>query len=155
MTIRNLEPVIASHPFFDQLSSEYVALISGCAKNVVFHQGTFVFRLGQPADAFFIVRHGMVALEAPGPEAETHRIQTVDEGDVLGWSWLFPPYRWMFDARALELTRAISIDGRCLREKCEADHSFGYEMMKRFSALVGNRLEAACMQIMDVYARSR
>lgn len=155
MTVRNLEPYIVEHPFFRDLPSDYVASIAGCAKNVTFRQGEFIFRSGTDADAFYIVRHGKIAIEAPGPKAEPRRIQTIDEGEILGWSWLFPPYQWMFDARALALTRAVSIDGRCLREKCEEDHSFGYELMKRFSALVGDRLEAACMQIMDVYARDQ
>ena len=155
MKIRNIEPYIAEHPFFTGLNPEYVELIAGCAKNTRFDAGAFLFRLGKDADAFYIVRHGRIALEAPGPNAETKRIQTIDEGDIVGWSWLFPPYRWLFDARALELTRAVAIDGHCVRAKCEADHSFGYEMMKRFSALVADRLEHACMQIMDVYAQSR
>ncbi len=77
--------------------------------------------------------------------------QTVAEGDVLGWSWLFPPYRWVFDAQALELTRALVFDGTCLRGKCEDDHNLGYELMKRFAHVVVQRLQATRLQLLDVY----
>jgi hypothetical protein len=92
-----------------------------------------------------------VALEAPGPRKEPRRIQTLDADDVLGWSWLFPPHEWFFDARALELTRAIALDGKCLRGKCEADQRMGYQLMKRFSALVVERLQATRMQLINLY----
>jgi CRP-like cAMP-binding protein len=70
---------------------------------------------------------------------------------VLGWSWLFPPYRWHFDARALELTRAIALDGKCLREKCEEDHDLGYELVKRVAQIIMERLQATRLQLLDVY----
>jgi CRP/FNR family cyclic AMP-dependent transcriptional regulator len=76
---------------------------------------------------------------------------TVNAGEIVGESWLVAPYRWIFDAQALELTRALSIDARCLREKCEEDHDLGYEMMKRFMAMLVQRLQAAQLQMLDVY----
>ena len=78
-------------------------------------------------------------------------VETVSEGDVLGWSWLFAPYKWTFDARALELTRVIALDAVCLRGKCEEDAHFGYEMLKRFSEIVVQRLQATRLQLLDVY----
>jgi CRP-like cAMP-binding protein len=151
MKTHDLTPYIADHTFFEGMDDAHIELIAGCAKNVRFNAGGFVFRLGDDADTFFILRHGRVVLEAPGPKEESRRIQTLDEHDVLGWSWLFPPHRWFFDARALEMTRALALDGKCLRAKCEADHHLGYELMKRFSALVVERLQATRMQMIDIY----
>jgi CRP/FNR family cyclic AMP-dependent transcriptional regulator len=90
-----------------------------------------------------------LALTAPGRGAVT--FQTVPEGEVVGVSWLIPPYRWTYDAKALELIRAIAIDGACLRGKCEADHDLGYEMMKRFMPVLIQRLHATRLQILDIY----
>ncbi len=151
MKTHDLMPYIAEHAFFEGMEDAHIELIAGCAKNVRFDAGGFVFRLGDDADTFFILRRGRVALEAPGPKEESRRIMTLDEHDVLGWSWLFPPHRWFFDARALEMTRALALDGKCLRAKCEADHHLGYELMKRFSALVVERLQATRMQMIDIY----
>jgi hypothetical protein len=86
---------------------------------------------------------------APGRGAVT--IQTVDEGDVVGWSWLFPPFRWHFDARALDSVRAVAFDGACLRDKCDDDHSLGYELLRRFSPVMLARLQATRLQLLDVY----
>jgi CRP-like cAMP-binding protein len=79
-------------------------------------------------------------------------IQTIEKGEILGWSWLIPPHTWHFDARALEPIRALAIDGKCLRAKCEANHDLGYELLKRVSSIMYQRLQATRMQILDVYA---
>jgi hypothetical protein len=81
-------------------------------------------------------------------------IQTVDGGDVLGWSWLVPPYRWYFDARALDLVRALSFDAHCIRDKCEKDYHLGYELTRRFAELAGQRLQVTLMQLLDVYGQA-
>lgn len=152
MKTHGLEPYIKEHPFFQGLSDDYISLVAGCAKNVVFDPNQVVFRIGDKADKFYLIRNGRMAVEVYGQASEPVMIQTVDEGDVLGWSWLFPPHRWQFDARALEVTRAIALDGECLRGKCEADHDLGYELMKRFSALITERLTATRIQLLDLYA---
>ena len=149
--IRTLEPILAEHAFFQGLSEEHLKLIAGCAKNVRFNAGQFVFREGQEAQEFYVIRHGRVALEIFAPGQGSQTIQTIDEGDVLGWSWLFPPYRWHFDARALEITRAFSLDGECLRKKCEQDHDLGYELLKRFAGIIQSRLQATRIQLLDLY----
>jgi len=151
MKTHGLEPYIKGHPFFEGLSEDYIALIAGCARNVVFDPDEVAFRLGDKADEFYLIRNGRMAVEVYGQKAEPVTIQTVDDGDVLGWSWLFPPYRWQFDARALEVTRALALDGECLRGKCDADHDLGYELMKRFSALITERLTATRIQLLDLY----
>jgi len=137
------------------LQEKHIQLITGCASNVVFQKGEFLFREGEQADTFYFVRHGKVAVESYVPQKGPIIIQTRGEGEVLGWSWLVPPYKWHFDARAQELTRAIALDGKCLRTKCEEDHDFGYEMMKRFTLIIAQRLDATRLQLMDVYGNGQ
>jgi CRP-like cAMP-binding protein len=98
-----------------------------------------------------MIRQGKVAIQIQAAERGPITVQTLGEGDVLGWSWLIPPYRWRFDARATELTRAIALDGKCLRTKSEEDHNLGYELLRRFSSIIVQRLEAARLQLLDVY----
>jgi CRP-like cAMP-binding protein len=147
----SLEPILAEHPFFKGLAKPYLELLAGCASNVRFEAREYILRQGQEANSFYIIRHGKVALEILAPGKGPITIETIGEGDVLGWSWLFPPYQWRFDARAVELTRAIALDGVCMREKCEADHNLGYELMKRFAEIVTQRLQATRVQLLDVY----
>jgi CRP/FNR family transcriptional regulator, cyclic AMP receptor protein len=149
--METLEPLLAEHPFFKGLEPGYVGLIVGCASNVRFNPGEFLFREGEEASRFYILRSGKVAVEAFAPQRGAITVQTVGDGEILGWSWLIPPYCWHFDARALELTRAIALDGKCLRAKCEEDHGLGYEFLKRFSHIVAQRLEATRLQLLDVY----
>jgi hypothetical protein len=82
---------------------------------------------------------------------EPMTIDTLEDGDVLGWSWLFPPHKWNFDSRAIALTRALVLDAKCLSGKCEEDHHLGYEMMRRFSAIMVDRLKATRLQLLDLY----
>ena len=149
--METLEPILAEHPFFAGLEPRYLQLVAGCASNVRFDAGQFIFREGEEANEFYLIRHGKVALEAFAPSRGALQIQTLDDGDILGWSWLIPPYEWRFDARALELTRAIALDGRCLRRKCEEDHDLGYELLKRFGHIIGQRLDATRFQLLDLY----
>lgn len=149
--MRTLEDILLRHPFLKGLDQKYLKLIVGCASNVRFRAGEFIFREGEEANHFYIIRHGKVALEAFSPERGAITIQTIGEGEILGWSWLFPPYHWPFDARAVELTRAIALDGKCLRNKCEQDHDLGYELMKRFAYIMDQRLQATRLQLLDVY----
>ena len=111
----------------------------------------FIFREGQEADHFYIIRHGRIALEISSPNSEPIIIETISEGDVLGWSWLFPPYKWFLDARATKLVRAVALDGKCLREKCEDDPELGYELMKLFSRNIVKRLQATRLRLLDLY----
>ena len=149
--MQTLEPMLAEHPFFKDLDLRYLELIIGCASNVRFDAGQFIFREGQEANQFYLLRHGKVTLEIFVPGRGSLTIQTLREGDVLGWSWLFPPYHWHFDAQAIELTRAITLDGKCLRTKCEEDHALGYELLKRVSHIMMQRLQATRLQLLDIY----
>lgn len=149
--MQTLEPILAQHPFLKGLKSEYIKLIVGCASNVRFNAGQYLFHEGEEANQFYMIREGKVAVEIQAAERGSITVQTIGEGDVLGWSWLIPPYHWRFDARAVEPTRAIALDGKCLRTKSEEEHDLGYELLKRFSAIIAERLEATRLQLMDVY----
>ena len=149
--MRTLETILADHPFFAGLSKRHLEILSGCASNVVFEEGHIIFREGEEANQFYLIREGKVALEVHAAGVGTIIIQTLNAGDILGWSWLVPPYRWHFDARANEPTRAIALNGECLRGKCEQDHDLGYELLKRFAEIITQRLQATRLQLLDVY----
>lgn len=151
MQMQTLEPYLAEHPFLKGLEPKHLKILVGCASNVRFDAGQFILREGEEANNFYIIRHGKVALEIFTSDRGPITIQTIGEGEVLGWSWLIPPYQWHYDARALELTRAIALDGKCLRTKCEEDHDLGYELLKRFAQVISSRLEATRLQLLDVY----
>lgn len=153
MVKRGLESVLAEHPFFRDLPPDDLAYIAGCARNVRFEEGQYIFREGEQADHFYLIRHGRVALEIFVPERGPLVTETVAEGEVLGWSWLFPPYRWSSDARALEVTAAVALDGACLRAKCETDTRLGYELMRRFAQIIMERLHATRVRLLDIYGR--
>lgn len=151
MAPESLERILGEHPFFGGMEEPYLQLFVDCASNVRFNAGDVIFREGEDANTFYLIRHGKVALETSAPERGTIAIQTVCEGDVLGWSWMVPPYRWRFDARAMEVVRAVALDGRCLRGRAEEDHDLGYELMKRCAQVMERRLQAARFQLLDVY----
>lgn len=153
MSLQTLEPILAEHPFFRGLSPEDVQLLTGCASNVVFKAGETICREGDPANHFYIIRQGKVALEVHTLERGSVMLQTLGAGEALGWSWLIPPYQWRFDARALELTRAIALDGQCLRHKCEANPRLGYELLKRVAQVFAERLMTTRLQLLDIYGQ--
>ncbi len=149
--IEGMEKILREHRFFADLDDDTIELLAGCARNVVFKADEYLFRTGEAADEFYLVRHGRVALDVVAPGHKALTFQTVGEGEIIGVSWLLPPYRWIHDARAVELVRAIGMDAKCLRQKCDADHSVGYEMMMRFVPLLVGRLQATRLQLLDVY----
>jgi CRP-like cAMP-binding protein len=149
--MKPLHALVAESPIFAGLEPAHLELIAGCGRNSGFEAGQYLFREGDQADTFYLVRHGRVMLETFVPGRGPLTIQTVDEHDVVGWSWLFPPYRWHYDARALDTVRVVAFDGTCLRGKCGQDHAFGYELLSRFSAVMLERLEATRLQLVDVY----
>ena len=149
--METLERILSGHPFFAGLAPHHLDLIVGCASNVRFAADEFVFHAGAEANEFYLIRAGRISLEIAPPGRVPLVLQTLGEGDILGWSWLVPPYHWVLDARAVEPTRAIALDGRCLRGKCEADHDLGYELLKRFALIMEQGLQAARLQLLDVY----
>ena len=149
--MKTLEPILAQHPFLKELDAEHLKILANCASNVKFDVGQMIFRDGEDANDFYLIRHGTVALEISSPHKEPVIIETLCEGSVLGWSWLTPPFAWHFDARAQTLVRAIALDGKCLRAKLDGDHDLGYELYKRFFPIITDRLQQTRFQLMDVY----
>ncbi len=151
--IDGMEKIVREHPFFADLDDDTVTLLAGCARNVVFKAGEYLFHTGDDADEFYLIRHGRVALDVVAPGRQGLTFQTAGEGEIVGVSWLLPPYKWMHDARAIELVRAIGMDAKCLRGKCDTDHDVGYNMMLRFVPLLIGRLQATRMQLLDIYGK--
>ncbi len=149
MTDKHTPPIdtLAAQPFLKGLSPQQLETLASDAMEVTFAAGEVIFREGDPANRFYLIKSGSVALESDGKEFDTVPIQTIQAGDVLGWSWLFEPYYWHFTARALEPTRALFIYGTRLREQCESDHDLGYELMKRMAEVVIKRLQATRRQL--------
>ena len=153
MMVEDLDRIVREHPFFQELPGWCRSLVTGCARNARFEPGEHVFREGSDAGNFYLLREGRVALELASGEGSVITFQTIGAGEVLGASWLVPPYRWTFDARALERTRAIALDAVCLRTKCEENPELGWDLMKRFVPVLVERMQAARLQMLDVYGR--
>jgi CRP/FNR family cyclic AMP-dependent transcriptional regulator len=151
---QTLERVLADHPLLKGCEPRYILLLADCARDVRFDTDEFIFRQGEEAHQFYLIRRGRVALEIPTPEGGSLVLQTAGKGDFLGWSWMITPYRWHFDARAVESTRALVLDGQRLRDKCEADHHLGYEVIRRLAGIMEQRLQATRLQLLDIYGIS-
>jgi CRP/FNR family transcriptional regulator, cyclic AMP receptor protein len=149
--MRTIAELLEACGVFEGLSPGHLELVAGCGGNRTFHDGELLMQEGEPADAFYVVRHGTVALETYVPQRGALMIETLHDDDLLGWSWLVPPYLTHFDARALGVVRTVAFDGACLRDKCEADPALGYELMKRFAAVLTERLQATRIRLLDVY----
>lgn len=152
--MQTIDQLVAESPVFEGLTNEQLELIAGCARNTGFKAGERLFREGDPADTFYLVRKGRVSLSTHAPARGSVVVETLDPGEIVGWSWIFPPYVWHFDARAVDEVRAVSFDGACLRGKCESDHALGYELMRRFAGVMIDRLLHTRLRLLDVYGRS-
>jgi len=150
LAVKAVASVIAEHPFLRELNPEHLRLLADNAMRMRYEAGELIFREGAPANRFYLIEQGRVSLESQRQDAAAVAIQVIGPGDVLGWSWLFPPYYWQFDARAVEPTTAIFFYGTRLREQCELDHDFGFEIMKRMTQVVILRLQAARKQLLAV-----
>ncbi|MBI3599082.1 MAG: cyclic nucleotide-binding domain-containing protein [Nitrospinae bacterium] len=153
METKDLREILRKHPFVSDLSERHLQVLISCVANVRFTEGSYIFHEGEDANKFYLIRTGRVALEIHAGKKGILRVQTIGPGEVLGWSWLISPYRWHFDACAVEDVRAFTFDGKCLRTKCETDHDFGYEMIKRFSQVLEQNLKATRLQLLDVYGK--
>jgi CRP/FNR family transcriptional regulator, cyclic AMP receptor protein len=145
-----LEADIAAHPFLVGINAHHIRLLADCAMRSHFEAGQVVFREGETANRFYLIEHGKVALES-STLGEAVRIDEIGDGDLLGWSWLFPPYAWHFTARSIEPTSAIFFYGTVLREYCEKDPALGFELFKRMSAVMLRRLQAARQKLLNVH----
>jgi CRP/FNR family cyclic AMP-dependent transcriptional regulator len=148
--VQTIEQYLPQHPFFSGLDTSTIELLAGCAVNVHFHPQDYLFRESGPADTFYVVRRGRVSLEVSTPGGP-RVLDVAQDDDVVGWSWLVPPYRWMFDAKATTEVSAVAFDATCLRAKSEADPAVGYALLQRVAQVMLHRLQSARIRLMDVY----
>jgi CRP/FNR family cyclic AMP-dependent transcriptional regulator len=149
-SVRSLESMLRKHPFLNEMTPHQLRLLSDCSMQTHFKVGELILQEGDPANCFYLIQQGRVALESFISEKGNTPIQTIGAGEVLGWSWLFPPYVWHFNARALEPTDAIFIYATPLREECESDHELGYELMKRMAEVMLKRLQATRWKLLGL-----
>lgn len=153
--MKTIADELKDHPFFRDFSNEDLEFIAGCGKNIVFKEGEKVAEEGSNADMFYLIRHGRFAIETAVPGKPPLVCQTLVDGNICGWSWLFEPHEWTFDVTALEDTRVIALNGKCLREKIQSETRLGYLLLKKFSEVVANRLKHTRLQLMDIYGQPK
>jgi CRP/FNR family transcriptional regulator, cyclic AMP receptor protein len=147
----DIEQILRRTAFFGGMTDEHFAKLAAGATEVEFQSGATIFKEGQAADRFFLIESGEVALAIHTPMRD-HVLETLEPGEVFGWSWLFSPYRWSFDARAASVVNAVVFDGAYLRKESQDDCDLGREMMSRFAEVIADRLQATRLQLLDIYA---
>ena len=147
--MQSIENYLSSHKFFSGLDQSYIKFLAGAASERQIKEGDALFKQGERADRFYLLRHGQISIQVPALMGPTLEIQTLGEDQILGWSWLIAPYRWSFFARAVADSEVLEFDGSAILAHCEHDPKFGYELFKRFAALMSERLDAARQKMMD------
>ena len=145
----SLVEALGAHPFFVDLPDEVVAAVAPLAVPVDLERGQVLGREGDPARRFYALRSGRVALEARAADRPPAVLETLQGGDLVGWSWLLPPYRWHFDAVAVEPVAAFAVDGVLLRAEMDADPVLGYAVTSRFLPVIVDRLQATRLRLLD------
>jgi len=145
--MNNSRQTVLSHPFFHGMKPAYLDVLADCATEAEFEAGEMLFREGEPANKFYLIKTGKVRLEAHDRVSGTTLVQELGPGDVLGWSWLFPPFVWHFQASATEPMEAVALSGGRLLNVAEHNPEFGYEMMKRVAQVVIHRLQSTRKQL--------
>lgn len=147
--------ILARHPFFQGLAERHLTLLADCATARAAFPGDFLMREGEPADHFYLLCSGRVSIELHAPGNASVIMESLGGGDVLGWSWLLPPYRWLFDARVLHDSELIALDAACVRAACATDCELGYEIHSRLLPVMSNRLGQARIRLLDIYGQPR
>lgn len=148
----DIKDFLKEQAFFNGLSLDMVKYIAGCGQNKHFGAGEYISKEGQPADEFYIVRSGKLAVQLHHPTKGELIIKTLNEGDIGGLSWIIPPYTMQFDLKALVSTSVVALDGKCMRGKCDEDNEMGYLLMKQAALEMNNRLMNTRIQLLDVYS---
>jgi CRP-like cAMP-binding protein len=143
---------VSTHPFFAVLTEEQVGALSEDGVPVTYGAGERIFAESGVADRFWLIEAGSVALDMRVPGRGDQIIETLTGGTVLGWSWLHAPYRWQFGAVAREVTAAIAFDATSVRRRCDADPAFGYAILRCFTPVITQRLQATRLRVLDLYA---
>ena len=146
---QSIEDYLSAHTFFSGLDDDFVKFLSNSATEQRIKKGDVLFQQGGRADKFYLLRNGQVSVQVPALVGPTLEIQTLGEDQILGWSWLIQPYRWSFQARAMEDSNLLEFDGSAILAHCQEDPHFGYELFKRFASLMSERLDAARQKMMD------
>lgn len=146
---KSAEDYLSAHAFFPGLDGRFIKFLATSATEIQVKKGHILFHQGKPANKFYLLRSGLVSVQIPALMGPTLEIQTLTSDQLLGWSWLIPPYRWNFQARAMEDTDLLEFDGSAILVHCEEDPKFGYELLKRFAALMSERLDGARQKMMD------
>jgi CRP/FNR family cyclic AMP-dependent transcriptional regulator len=149
-----LEARVALHPFLAGMNRRHLAFLTDCAMASQFRPGQTILREGDFANRFYLIETGKVVLESDAAIDDPVALEAIGSGDLLGWSWMFPPYTWHFTARAVEPTTALFFYGTILREYCEKEHSLGYELFKRMSMVMMKRLQAARKQMLRLHVHA-
>jgi len=149
--INGLDRMLREHPFFEDMDAGIQKIVAGCATNARYEAGQIIHREGDKADRFFLVRSGVVSIEMHLPGRKPVTMDTVHDGEVFGWSWITPPYRNAYDARAVQMTRLVILDAKCLRKKMKKNCVLGYELLRRFVPVMAHRLASSRLQMIDIY----
>lgn len=151
MKKKAIDHYLSQQALFAGLDEKYIAFLSRHAKKLSIEKGEMLFRQGEPAEKFYVVRDGRISVQIPSLYGPPLEIQALGNDQVLGWSWLIAPYRWSFQAKAELDTDLLEFDGRAVLAHCEEEPRFGFELLKRFAALMSERLEAARLKMMEAW----
>ncbi|MFC1665224.1 Crp/Fnr family transcriptional regulator [Pseudomonadota bacterium] len=151
MASESIKAYLNEHEFFNGINPEFLDFISDHVVVQEFASQQCVFQQDSDAEYFYIVKQGKVNVEVPSLVGAPLVLQSLTDGGVLGWSWLIAPYRWYFEARAIQPSTLLTFDGKALREHCDRDPSFGYDMLKRVAVLMMHRLDAARIQAIEAF----
>jgi len=146
---QHIETLVMAHPFLARMSTHHIELLASCASLRQFQEGEVIFRAGQPANCFYLIESGSVAIEGSVFEHGAISTDTLSAGEPLGWSWLFPPFLWHYDARAIEATTALFFAGAILHQACKEDLTLGHELFKRMSEVMVRRLQASRAKLIE------
>ena len=145
-----VQKTLIQHAFFSELAPEHLTELAQAARERHFADGDVVFRQDERADHFYLIKSGEVSVQIPSIYGPPLTVQTLGPGQLLGWSWLIPPYKWHFEARAISELDVIEFDGAHLLKRCEQNTDLGYHLLKRFAALMSDRVQAARLKMMEV-----
>lgn len=146
-------PPLTQHPFLRGMMEEHIALLNQVTRYIAVPARHRLFDEGGTADRFWLIEAGQVALDLHVPGHGPVIIETLGRGDVIGWSWLFPPFEWLLGGVTMQATQAFELDGRAVRAMCEADSALGHELTRRMIAVVVRRLQATRIRLLNVYGR--
>ena len=149
MSNQSITEYLSAHEFFSEFSDDVLKFLCECSSMREIKKGQILFRQGEHADKFYVVRSGLISIQMPAIMGPALEIQAVDEDQVLGWSWLISPYRWNFQTKAEEDSELLQFDGVAILARCEQEPKFGYELLKKFAGLMSVRLNAARQKMMD------